>query len=481
METQQQPVSRMSRAHVIAAALTSAAAATILAACSSGGTMGVTSTGSDTTVDHITMSIASTTLTPGQQVTILATAVNASDSALARTFTWSSNAAAVATVTQGGVVTAVAAGMATITAATGTKSAQSMITVSTTTGTSHVWADLSAGYDYTTCGRTTDGSSWCWGHNIAGQLGDGDTFNQLVPTMVSGGLTFAELVTGTSRSCGRTAAGAAYCWGLSVTGDGTTNQRLAPALVTGGLSFVQLAVGQFMSCGRTSAGAAYCWGDPSSGDGTATTRLTPTAVSGGLTFADISTTGVFACGRTAAGAVWCWGDNTSGEIGDGTIATSRLVPTAVAGGLAFSHLATAYAHACAATSSGTTWCWGGNSYGELGNGTANLRDSIPTLVSGGLSFSQLATGTRHSCGLTTAGAAYCWGDNTFGQLGDGTTVAHLTPTLVTGGIAFTKLVAGHLHTCGMTAAGAAYCWGDNVYGEIGDNTSTNRLVPTAVH
>jgi hypothetical protein len=452
-------------------------------ACGSNSPTGTGGTGPDTTVASVSVNATVVTIAPGAIDSLTATAYNASDSVLSRGFTWVSGAAGVATVSQTGVVTAIIAGSATISANAGGKTGSVVITVSTGSGASHVFADISAGYDYTTCGRTTDGSSWCWGHNDAGQIGDGSTFNRTLPTRVSGSVTFAQLITGPSRTCGLSAAGAAYCWGSPLIGDSTQNARLVPTAVYGGLSFTHIAVGKAVICALTSSGAAYCWGGAGgTGDGTDNAdRWAPVPVMGGLSFAEIATTGAFACARTSAGAGYCWGAGLNGELGDGTQAAERSTPTAMTGGLSFADIATADTHACGVTTGGAAYCWGDDSFGEGGDGTKRLYFTVPTPVAGGLHFTQLALGTNHTCGITTAGAAYCWGDNSFGQLGDGTTTARLTPTAVTGGLAFTKLVAGHVHTCGLVASGAAYCWGDNVFGELGDGTGNNRPVPTAVH
>ena len=98
----------------------------------------------------------------------------------------------------------------------------------------------------------------------------------------------------------------------------------------------------------------------------------------------------------------------------------------------------------------------------------------------GLSFSTVSAGTYHTCGLAAVGAAYCWGFNGHGELGDGTTTNRSTPTLVAGSVSFLAISSGDTHTCGLAAAGAAYCWGDNSTGQLGDGTTTNRLAPTPV-
>lgn len=434
------------------------------------------------TLDHINLSTpALTPLAPGQQLALTATAIADDGSVVAETFQWTSSAITIATVTQAGLVTGVAAGTDTISVSAGGKSAQVVVIVTAGNGSgTHVFADLAAGYDYTICGRATNGTGWCWGRNLAGQIGDGTMFSRLVPTQVSGGLTFAEIETGQNDTCGRTAAGAAYCWG-NVIGNGTPNNALVPTAVTGGLTFAHLAVAAGTSCGLTTAGLVYCWGGNVSGTlGNGANFFAPTPLNGGMTFATISSYNNFACGLTAAGVAYCWGAGINGQDGDG-VSMDRSTPTAVSGGLTFAHLATGWAHGCAATSAGTTYCWGTGGSGQLGNGATTNSQLTPTPVSGGFAFSQLALGTSHSCGLTASGAAYCWGDNTFGQLGDGTTAMRLVPTPVSGGLAFVKIVASHVNTCGLTAAGVAYCWGENVYGEIGDGTMTDRSVPTAVH
>ena len=131
------------------------------------------------------------------------------------------------------------------------------------------------------------------------------------------------------------------------------------------------------------------------------------------------------------------------------------------------------------TTSGAAYCWGLNNVGQLGDNTTTDR-LVPRAVAGGHTFAALSAGGFHTCGVTTSGEAYCWGLGGNGQLGDNTTTGHLFPTLVEGDLAFAALSAGVVHTCGVTTTGSVYCWGRNGQGEVGDGTTTTRHVPTAV-
>jgi alpha-tubulin suppressor-like RCC1 family protein len=201
-----------------------------------------------------------------------------------------------------------------------------------TGGTSFV--EINAG-GFHSCGRTQNGAVYCWGDNPEGEVGDGTSYNfRPVPTLVTGGTSFVEINAGGFHSCGRTQDGSVYCWGRNdegQLGDGTTTDRLVPTLVAGGISFVDISAGGLHSCGRTQDGAVYCWGYNGRGqlgDGTTSGRLVPTLVAGGLSFVEISAGFNHSCGRTQVGAVYCWGSNFGGELGDGTT-TDRPVPTLV--------------------------------------------------------------------------------------------------------------------------------------------------------
>jgi alpha-tubulin suppressor-like RCC1 family protein len=185
------------------------------------------------------------------------------------------------------------------------------------------------------------------------------------------------------------------------------------------------------------------------------------------------------CAVTTGGLAYCWGANTFGQLGDGT-ATQQEAPVAVSGGLTFSTVsATGASHTCGVTSGGAGYCWGWNGSGELGDGST-AASAVPVPVTGGLVFAAVSAGGGHTCGLTTSGSAYCWGLNDLGQLGDGTTTQRTSPVAVSGGLTFGSIDAGFAHVAAIAAGGAGYSWGSNTSGELGDGTTTNRTVPTLV-
>ncbi|MGH7511340.1 MAG: RCC1 domain-containing protein, partial [Gemmatimonadales bacterium] len=139
-------------------------------------------------------------------------------------------------------------------------------------------------------------------------------------------------------------------------------------------------------------------------------------------------------------------------------------------------------HTCAVTTSSRAFCWGDNHYYQLGDGTTATRRWWPRAVAGGLSFRRVTAGWKHTCGETPTNRAYCWGWNAFGQLGDGTDTPRQRPVAVSGGLSFGQLTAAGSgsHTCGKTTAGLAYCWGYGEFGQVGDGTADSPSIPTPV-
>jgi alpha-tubulin suppressor-like RCC1 family protein len=449
-------------------------------------------------VASVTIAPASATVVVGGTVPLTATTKDAAGNVLTgRAVAWTSSDAAVATVSGTGLVTGVAAGSATIMATSEGQSGTAQLSVRVIS-----FVLLSTG-DGHTCGITTTGAAYCWGNNLSGELGTGTTTNSSVPAAVIGGASFATLSAaaggqGVSHTCGVASNGDAYCWGNNADGALGNGQTSGPEVcdwgpcstrplaVVGGLNFAAVGAGADFTCALTTSGAAYCWGWNGLGElgsGSATPpQPAPVAVVGGLAFTALSTGGYFeehTCGITTSGAAYCWGDNSYGQLGNGTTRGSSK-PVAVEGGLSFAAVsAGGQSHTCGITTSGAAYCWGWNGFGQLGNG-ATTNSSIPVAVLGGLSFTTVRAAMAHTCGLTTSGAAYCWGANFDGELGDGSTTNSSTPVPVAGGLTFTMLTAGDFSTCGITSNGAAYCWGWNGYGQLGDGTTTSSPIPVKV-
>lgn len=363
--------------------------------------------------------------------------------------------------------------------------------ITTRSGPEVTWAAVSTGQHHT-CGVTTTGKGYCWGANGVGQLGIGQTSNygELVPVAVAGDHRWTYIDAGLHFACGLDTDGAAWCWGPNFhgnLGNGTVGYGDAvptPGRVAGGLRFAAISAGYEHACALTEEGEAYCWGNNTYGQlGNDTITVpfgegAPVPVVGGLRFREISVTRDFSCAITLDDDMYCWGDDEVGQLGDDAGAPSRQVPhpVLVAGGHKWKTVATADSHACALTVKGRAYCWGADFYGELGIGVSEVNSNVPAPVESAETFVDIGVGSTHSCAVTENGDAYCWGDNYFAKLGDGTKespAAHPTPLRVIGGVSFAGFIeGGEEHTCALGSNGRAYCWGTDFNGESGVQPDT---------
>lgn len=203
----------------------------------------------------------------------------------------------------------------------------------------------------------------------------------------------------------------------------------------------------------------------------------------GLALEMVSTGLLYTCGIAKGGQALCWGSNNVGQLGDGTL-QERSVPAPVASAVQFTAITAGgggpnlQSHVCAIAKGGRAWCWGDNTYGQLGDNTIADR-IVPWPVWDSPEFISISAGVGHTCGVAKGGTAYCWGRSDYGQLGTGT-ASTWTPTPVLGNLSFVSVSAGNGYSCAVTKAGDAYCWGYNGNGELGDGTNAERGVPTLV-
>jgi alpha-tubulin suppressor-like RCC1 family protein len=363
-----------------------------------------------------------------------------------------------------------------------------------------VYRKIDAG-SYHTCAITTTELPLCWGFNQNGELGNNATASSLLPTAVSGGLNFRQVSGGKFHSCAVSLAGDGYCWGSNLEGQlGRAGEikSVTPVLNAKAITFSAISVGRAHSCGIRLDGLAYCWGSNTDGQLGFMTEHSSVDTAGrvrtlGPRFNQIAAGGLHNCGITLIGETLCWGFNDQGQLGNGgtitifpdTTGPSSLTP--VLGAPVFDSVTAGYKHTCALDAAGLAYCWGDNAFGQLGDGTTTTR-LAPVPVAGGTTFIALSAGFYHTCGIATGGAAYCWGRNSpnelqesvGGQIGDGTTTSKSSPALVSGGLLFKSLSAGEVTTCGVTTTGTAYCWGDNEYGQLGTGDVISAQVPVRV-
>ncbi|WP_309672566.1 hypothetical protein [Gemmatimonas sp.] len=297
----------------------------------------------------------------------------------------------------------------------------------------------------------------------------------------------ADIAVGALHACLMTGDNRLQCWGQNtygMVGDGTTvTPRLFPVIAAANVPYdpLTLSAGLTHTC-ATRVSTTFCWGLNVFGVlGLGTTgAFTASPVSVGSfstpVFSRVAAGGYHACGLTPAGEAWCWGWNAEGQVGANSATFSIATPTAVAAGATrFATLALGESHSCGLTTAGAAWCWGGNGRGESGRDTAgaDLKSLAPVLVSTSLAFTSIDAGTLHTCALTVDGTAYCWGSREFGQLGDGnSTGIGSAPVPVSTSEKFTQLAAGGFTTCGVTTTRRVLCWGAGAAGALGNGSTT---------
>jgi alpha-tubulin suppressor-like RCC1 family protein len=345
----------------------------------------------------------------------------------------------------------------------------------------------------------------CWGDNHSGQLGtdpaagpeycqgsgvDSNDPCSVIPATVDcvGGVR--SIVAGAGYACALLVGGAIGCWGANDTGqlgNGSATDSVSPVSPIGISEANAVAAGAGVTCALLVTGAVDCWGANESGalgNGTTVTSTIPVRVSG-LSSAAVAVAvgGGQSCALLTDGTVECWGNNRDGQLGNGAaggpeecmgLYPCSTTPVAVINLSNVVAIAAGVYHTCAITMNGKVQCWGSNSNGQLGNGTAGatLAFPHPVEVVGLSQVKAITAGYAHTCALLSDGTVQCWGSNNSGQLGNGTTVDSSTPLLVTGLSGVAAVAAGYADTCAVLLDGTAECWGDNSFGELGDGNSS---------
>jgi alpha-tubulin suppressor-like RCC1 family protein len=367
-----------------------------------------------------------------------------------------------------------------------------------------------------TCAILATGGLRCWGSNGQGELGRPDVDSACGPSSVacsaspvdvSGLTSVASVSAGPFYTCAATMDGAGKCWGSNYFrqfGYYMFTSSAVPLDVPGlstGIADVS-APGIYQVCALTTGGGAKCLGNNSIGqlgDGTTDSSLIPVNVSGltsGATAVDSSQ--AFSCAHTSGGGVKCWGVEGSGQLGNGISncncwSTTPVNPTGLTSGVAAVSTRGGISP-CALTDAGGVKCWGENPFGELGNGTQTDSD-VPVDVSGlSTGVVAISVGGAHACAVTSQGGVKCWGDNDHGQLGTTTGTCFISPDYsppcstvpievpgIPNDVVSVSAGTSNTHTCALTADGEVWCWGLNGYGELGNGTADATNSTPPVH
>ncbi|MGY1552354.1 RCC1 domain-containing protein [Microbacterium sp. A588] len=362
------------------------------------------------------------------------------------------------------------------------------------------FTQVSAGREHSVA-LAEDGTAYAWGENNLGQLGDGTSGDSLVPVRVDmpDGVKFTQVSAGGSHSVAVTADGTAYAWGDNSrgqmgTGEGSVIVR-APVEVEmpGGLAFTQVSAAYLHSVALAADGTAYAWGynrDGQLGNDSLVGSSVPVRVHipDGVTLTQVSAGSSHSIAVAEDGAAYAWGNNTYGELGNGRTAFMPVqVPVQVSAEVSFTQVSAGSAYSLAVADDGAAYAWGSNRFGRLGNGTAT-EIQVPNPVPGRVqmpdevTFTQVSAGMLHSVAVDEDGTAYAWGYNYVGELGDGKNTDSHVPVRVEmpDQATFTQVSASSAYSAALTEDGTAYAWGDNDYGQLGDGTKDQRNVPTPV-
>lgn len=330
---------------------------------------------------------------------------------------------------------------------------------------------VSAGHRHT-CALLSNNTVQCWGEGGFGQLGDGQT--------------------GLERSNN-----------LLVSNYSSSNPVRVPTIT----DVLQVSAGGAHTCARVRGGTAYCWGSNifgqlGNGAGQGNTApadvfilpeapdpfIDPVTESRPVAVALPDVTDIDAglhhtC-AVSAGQVFCWGGNFYGQLGNDADAVMdpMPVPTAVAGLTDIIDVTCGDMHTCALKSDGQAFCWGTNTNGQLGNGTT-VKQLTPVQVQNASATESVEAGFSHTCMVRQDGDMFCWGNNSNGQVGNGTIITQNRPVDVNNISNGRQISAGLTHACAVLSTGGLHCWGSNGFGQLGDGTTTgtNQQNPVTVN
>jgi alpha-tubulin suppressor-like RCC1 family protein len=358
---------------------------------------------------------------------------------------------------------------------------------------SQQWQWLTAGSLHV-CAIDAEQDLWCWGDNWSGQLGNGNFDDSIQPVRVDTSREYAMVAAGEFHTCALKHNQSFWCWGYNLFGqlgrDSTqnhTNEYFVLPQQSGSMAsdWLSIDVGYDHVCGIRSSGTLWCWGANYSGQlarQTFVDAAQPRLIENHFNWAQVSSGTNNGCSIKTDGSLFCWGWNSYGQVGNGIFFDgAATAPRTVESTLAWQSITNGDTHTCGIKEDNTAWCWGDNSYGQIGIDTMGL--AIPTLVNTTLTWKSLKAGSWHTCGIAMDDMIYCWGWNAYGQLGTGDTASQPLPTPLADNSTWKKLDTQLSHTCAIKSDDTLWCWGYNGSGQLGNGEigeTNNQTIPVAV-
>ena len=364
---------------------------------------------------------------------------------------------------------------------------------------------LTSSYQHT-CAILSDSTMKCWGDAGQGFLGNGALWTEYwtpsdVTLSADGGSYLAiETASFGHHSCTIMTDYAVKCWGEAFHGQlghgAHWGWHTEPFLaVMGNVTPIEIAAGYHHTCSIYDDLNLYCWGDNLNGQVGNNASIGDEHVDAGFptliplpqnqTAVAVNLGGDSSCVILENGSGMCWGYNGNGQLGDGTD-THRNVPTpltVIPQNRTLAALAVGTNSTCAILDNGSVACWGLNDMGQFGDGTYTSSNSTAayTALPAGRTAISLDSGQYHACAVLDDNSAVCWGNNSYGQLGDNTTNNSNVPIQVAGNHSFAAISTGYNHTCGMLTNGSVYCWGSHYGGRLGIGIETDSDIPAWVN
>ncbi|HZX27175.1 MAG TPA: hypothetical protein VFF16_08910 [Telluria sp.] len=344
-------------------------------------------------------------------------------------------------------------------------------------------ARLSAG-TYFTAGADQDGHVYAWGDNTYGQLGDDATLARPAPVPVAGLSGVRAVAAGGYHVTALERDGTVWTWGNNTygqLGQGYFSSRVGHPVPVQGLSGIAaISSGYLFSLATHANGTVYSWGRVANAN-----RAGFQPVSGLSNVAAATAGYEHALAVTRSGALWGWGSNKAGQLGTGRPAAIENTPVRIASLDKVVGAAAGYMHSLALRQDGTVWAWGSNAFGQLGVNLSSSRlpvrvHGLPVPVNGASGVKAIAAGTYNSVVVYSDGSVWAWGGNGYGQIGNGTTVRATEPQQIQGLGRAVSATVGNGHIAILMADGSVYAIGFNANGQLGNNTTANAMVPVQV-